>query len=391
MNDTMLHAAKTPPKGSMVASTVAGPEDGGTARLAVIAKRRYRIAAGRCVDGTDAPLLLDSRYADSDEDSILLEDSDLVAPDKTTTDVILRGSAYSHRGRTRELLTTLTVNTNRVSITKSVLVTGERRLRVHGQGRLSMSDPEPFQRMDLGWHRAFGGRDRGSEAIASRGRPSSAPGAMPSEDDVLAACAHSYPRNRHGRGFWIDCERRRLDGERLPNQCDPEDPVTADRLLSPDPLTWMDAPTAAGFGPVDIFTFPRLVLGGVEMGCTPPTQPLRESALGALGPGPTVFNCAAPGLGNVQLVGNERVELQNLHRSAERFVFALPGERPRMRIEPPNTRTYELEAQLATVLIEPDRDCVTLTWAGAMPVAAEYPAALCAQIRHHVFWNGESS
>jgi hypothetical protein len=39
------------------------------------------------------------------------------------------------------------------------------------------------------------------------------------------------------------------------------------------------------------------------------------------------------------------------------------------------------------VLLEPEIDRVTLTWAGALPVAAVYPDAMVDEMRHGVVWS----
>ena len=104
-------------------------------------------------------------------------------------------------------------------------------------------------------------------------------------------------------------------------------------------------------------------------------------------PDPRAFNVAAPGLGLARLQGNEKVTLWHLSPRAEVLELRLPGDRPQILIEPPGTRTYELEPVLGTVLLEPDEDRVTMTWTGALPVAAPYGAEQCEELRHAVVWN----
>lgn len=356
--------------------------------LGLVTKRAYRLRRGRLNRGEPAALVRDPIYCELDEDAALVLDSDLFGLHKPATDVLLTGTAYAHRGATNELRTALVAGPAR----KEVHVTGDRELLVRHDGTLSATRPRPFEQMPLGWGRAYGGRDAGAEAAGLGDTP------VGLVADILASATHSYPRNRQGCGFFIDRDRRRLDGAALPNLSDPDDPIELERLFAADPYDWLDRPLPAGYGPIDGLTFPRCWLFGVGLEISRRRRPVREVALGALheqeaaklddpdDTQPRAFNCAPPGLATTQLRGDERVELYNLHRDAEHFVFELPGERPRLLVEPPNAGTFELEPRLTTVFIEPDEDRVTLTWAGSTPAAGLYSPEACATMRHAALW-----
>jgi hypothetical protein len=190
----------------------------------------------------------------------------------------------------------------------------------------------------------------------------------------------------------------RLEGELLPNLDDPDDPVEPQRLLADDALDWIDRPAAAAYCAIDELTFPRCVFYLLRPDWRAPKRPVYEVRMGMLQerdlhdrpieqpPDPRIFNHAPAGLAMRLLRGAERVSLWNLHPEHELLEFDLPAERPRLLVEPPGTRTFELEAQLKTVLVQPDENLVTLTWAGAMDVAAVYPAAMCREMRHAAAW-----
>ncbi len=364
--------------------------------LGVITKRAYRLVPGTLGPGSPAALRLDPLYRELDgDDHALVVDSDLFCLHKQTTDVVLTGTAHSHRGVVTELHTALVVG----SVRKDVLVTGDRSLQVRGDGSLSATAPQRFERMALGWSRAYGGRDRGSEpAVAAATRSPLPSSQLPSMDALLAESTHAYPRNRAGTGFFVDQDRQRLDGKPLPNLSDPGDPVELSRLLAADPCDWLDRPMPASYGPVGALTFPRCLWSGIGLQYSARSRPVREVALGALHdheveqidqPGPAqarAFNCAPPGLSTAQLTGRERIELWNLHPQTEHYGFALPDERPRLLLEPPSAGTFELQPKLATVFIEPDEDRVTLTWAGTTPAAGIYSPEQCAKMRHAATW-----
>ena len=373
-------------------TTVHSSALGQAALLGVITKRAYRLVPGKLGVGSPAALMVDPLYRELDEDDhALVIDSDLFCLHKQTTDVVLTGTAYSHRGVVTELHTALVVG----SVRKEVLVTGDRSLQVRADGSLSATPPQRFERMALGWSRAYGGRDRGSEPAP----PAATRSPLPSVEALLAQSTHAYPRNRAGTGFFVDQDRQRLDGKPLPNLSDPGDPVELSRLLAADPCDWLDRPGPASYGPVGALTFPRCLWSGIGLQCSQRSRPVREVALGALHaheveqidhPEPAqarAFNCAPPGLSTAQLTGREQVQLWNLHPGAEHYCFALPAERPRLLLEPPKAGTFELQPKLATVFIEPDEERLTLTWAGTTPAAGIYSPEQCAKMRHAVTWS----
>jgi hypothetical protein len=333
--------------------------------LGVVAIRRYALANGRLRGVAGATF----------------HPEDLHGFFKPFTDVVLDGSAHAPKGAT-ELATGLCVG----NASKRVNVVGDRTLRVKADGSVGASRAERFTRMPLSWARAYGGHDRWADVHFER-----------HGSGIERFGAFAYPRNREGVGYHLDLERGRLDGTPLPNLSDPDDPVEVARLLSQGIGDWMDRPAAAGYGRVERSSFPRCLHYRIGVHATRRERALHEQRLGAIAeadlapergrPDPRAYQCASLGLGSARLAGNERVSLWNLHPRQELVELDLPGERPRLLIEPPGTRTFELEPRLATVLIEPDEDRVTLTWAGSMPVAAVYPEPMCAEMRHAAIWS----
>jgi len=355
----------------------------------MVAKRTYRIAGNRLVATSDsASLEEEPQYVASTNigaQDRLVADSDLFSPLKPSTDVLVRGAAYSVRGAVRMLDTHVEVGPLR----KSVRAWGRRTILVADGGRLRLSEPEAFESMPLTWDHAYGGRDEGSEA--GRKLVAKPPRDEPPHGQVL------YPRNPAGRGFRLDIARERLHGTDAPNLEDPADPITADRLLARDALDWLDRPAAVCYEPVDWWSVPRLAFWlGVE--AAPNARPIYERSLGirkhdelssrplVAAADPRAFNCATPGLCGVRLTGAEPVRLWCLHPTRELLEVALPAERPRLLLEPPGCGVYELPPVLATVLIEPSAERVTLTWTGTMEVAAPYPRGACDAMRSAVRW-----
>jgi hypothetical protein len=364
---------------------------GARAYLGVTAKRTYVLRHGGRAElaGEQIPIRV---LPELGQDDRLIHETELLAGLKPTTDVVLHGSARSHRGPVPALSAALRVG----PIAKTLQVWGDRRVQLGAGGALAFSAPEHFSSMPLTWERAYGGRDTYAES-----KETPIPDLGPPYEDgrrpLLGAL--SYPRNQHGRGFFVDLDRERLAGALVPNLADASDPVLPDRLVARDYMAWIDCPVAACFEPIDAVTFPRSLFLLPAL-FDKPTRPIPEATVGVLtstdlarmdayDPAlhPRALNCAAAGLATHRLYGGERIQLWNLHRDRELFEVDLPGERPRLLVEPPGVGAREMEPLLQTVEIEPEHDRVTLTWAGAIEAAMVYPPEMTAEIRHHAVWS----
>lgn len=362
----------------------------GGPRLGIVAKRAYRGLARGALRPSSIPCAIRTvpEYDSDGPAAELLGDSDLMALLKPATDVILRGHAYSYGRSVRELDTALGVGAGH----KRVRVVGDRWVERRGD-LLAFTDPAPFDRMPITWRRAFGGRDTAAEAARDR----SAARFGPRRGD-LATGALTYPRNAAGVGFLVGGGEGRLVGTHLPNLEDPDDPIRVEAMQVDDLLCWGACPVAAGYGPIDPFTFPRAAFL-LPPQRKPGGRQLHEVAVGALGaadledrpfdaaPNTRLYNCAATGLGLHRLNGGERVKMWNLHPESSLVEFALPVERPTLLLQPPGCPVIVIEAQLSTVELAPDDDTVTLTWAGSTPVAAPFPEDITRAMQHAARWS----
>lgn len=365
----------------------------GRPALALLAKRAYRLAgAALSPDREERPLLEERVTAPSGNPGALdrlVHESDLFAAARPLCDILVHGSVRPARGPVKTLDTGVQVG----SFRKVVRVWGNRTMTVDGQGRLRFSEPEPFSSMPLSWDNAYGGRDEHAEARLFP--PRKARFGKPPEEDSRGIIG--YPRNPSGRGFFLDLERDRLEGGRAPNLEDPEDPVTPDRLLARGPLDWLDRPAAACYAPLDVLTFPRAVFFAAPA-FDPPSRPVREVALGALGEEDLAgrdllrpkldlraAQCASPGL-SVPITSRIRMSLWNLWPGREMVEVDLPPEVPQLVLEPPGCPPVELEPVLKTVLFDLEEERVVLVWSGSMEVAAPYPGHMCASMRRAVRW-----
>lgn len=371
----------------------------GRSYLGLVVKRAYRIPPRGRAEPLDetSPLQLKPSYADAKDAPgmrRLVHDSDLFAAPKQVTDVLLNGSAHSRRGHVLSLDTALEIG----PVKKAVRVHGDRRIERAPSGELCFGPAEGFIDMPITWDLAYGGRDLYAEQTLFP-KPTGKLDPHAGKDEVHGAL--SYPRNYAGRGFFIslgDTDRERFVGTLAPNLEDPNYPIAPEDLVLADLMAWIDGPVSACYGPIDYFTFPR-ALFVLRPDFNPPKRRPYEVEVGAIhlddleepaqfGPSkdPRAYSCAPAGLGSHRLAGGEKVKLWNLHRGRDYVEFDLPEDRPTLVLEPPGVAPRTLEPQLATVLIEPDDDKVTLTWAGALETAMVYPEEMLPRVGRSAHW-----
>jgi hypothetical protein len=377
-------------------------EDGRLA-LAGVVRRTYGVSSGRAELADEQRPLVDvpDLAMGSGESAILVDDSDIVAP-KLATDVVVRGHAYAPEPSRR-----LTIGVAVGTAVRTLEVVGERRATVSADGGVRFSSPEPFERLELSYEHAYGGYDEHahqimaplddetqttmaelaklcddeSEIRLSQDEAADEPRAEP---PLRFLGPFAYPRNPVGRAYFIDLDRVRADGAALPRIEDPEDRLVPERLFLASPLRWIDAPIPGSLGWMQHSWYPRYArFMGPLLQHDEPTKAIRETELGdgddlvrmpARGMDrvfPRALQGAAPGLARVRLVGNEPIELRNLHPSEPSWRFELPGEAPQITLQPPGLQALRPKAVLQTVRIEPDRDRVSLTWCAAVPLMAE--------------------
>jgi len=258
------------------------------------------------------------QYSGEPGKSSVLYDADLTGA-KQNTDVVLNGSAYAPMGNlATEVMVTMKVS----GMTKTLKVFGDR----HWESflGLSMTPPEPFEKMPITYERAFGGWDTIPEKVTDQ---------------------RLEPRNPIGAGFATRAEH--LVDKPLPNVEDPK------HLIS----SWKDRPPPMGFGAISSYWLPRRGYAGT---CDSKWQKVRFP----LWPedfDDRFFQCApedqqVPGF----LKGGEEVELVNL--SATGYLnFDLPKAYPVFTTRFGKERV-EHRAKLQTVILEPDHPRVIMVW-----------------------------
>jgi len=363
--------------------------------IGLIAKRTYSLEQGKIclLHEKQEPLIFqpvinDQDYLEHDWDAVIR---------KEMTDVVLKAGAFVPGG---EKQTRLDVAMQVAGHRKDALVFGNR-VAHWNAGAISFSEPEPFSSMPLNYTLAYGGSDE--KARASNDQMGAADLQKYVTLDLSKANLCVYPRNSAGKGYVLANDER-IEGLVLPNIEDPDDLLTPERLVVPQGEQWYRQPLPAGFDFFDYNWFPRHAFSGFGLlnfsGHKPESLDLlREIQLGYIKPedldgsrglvtGMTerYLNAASPGLSLPYLKGNETIRLWHMDPDHPEFVFHLPDDVPRMFIRPLDEKKQEVTPRLYTVLIEKEKNQVSLIWGGTLiPRLAHGPEQI-AKVEHSVNW-----
>ena len=245
---------------------------------------------------------------------------------KPGTDVVMVAKARSTRGPVRQLDVKLSVG----QMQKVVRVFGNRYWEKSATG-WSMTPPEPFESMPLVYEFAYGGTDPWQE-----------PEGQPEVDQ----------RNPVGRGYAGKKSHKATDRIPLPNLELP-DQLISDIRQRPEP---------AGFGFVARNWQPRsLMMGTYDEAWESDRNPLLPTDFD-----PASYAAASQGLrADYFMAGGEPVSIENVSANGP-VNFTLPVTRIKV-VSYIDQQRVEHETLLDTVVIEPNRNRVSLTWRVAIP------------------------
>lgn len=247
---------------------------------------------------------------------------------KPATDVVLIGHAQACTGSVTDLVVRLRVG----PLDKSARVTGDR-YWLKSLGMISVTSPEPFEKIPLIYERAFGGCDR----------------SHPDPDK------HTFePHNPAGTGFRSK-HGRFEEGIRLPNLEDPRDLVRE----------YGQTVVPVGFGFTSPDWQPRAQFAGTyNEQWMEERMPLLPKDFDR-----RFFNAASPGLiAPGYLRGDEPVSIENASPHGT-ISFNLPGvTAPECRVQLRGGRDGVVSTNLDTVVINTDEDLLLLIWRGHLPV-----------------------
>ncbi len=266
------------------------------------------------------PVSVTSRNRGAAGSTSLVEESDLFGV-KAGTDVLVDGCAWAPKGyRARVLDVGLRVG----PVDKRLRVFGDRYWHRHLVRGLVPTPPDWFESMPIHYERAYGGQDL-SAGDAAKHR-------IEDRNPVGVGCAVSAEH----------CVDRRLPNIEYPHQ-----------LIE----SWRDRPAPAGLNAVECSWSPRRQLAGTyDEAWRRDRFPLWAEDFDGR------YNNCAPLDQQVApfLRGGEEVELVNLSPGG-RIAFTLPRIHPCFRTYF-GRETQEHRGQLCTVLLQPDRSRVVMSW-----------------------------
>lgn len=315
----------------MIAGYTMGLEPSGRELLVVVIKGTFSLprAAGETLRLAEEqlPLVMADTFTGAPGFSAPVYEAEF-APRKKRVDVLLLGSAYAPQGRPA---TRVPVGLRVNGLTKSLAVVGNR-LWQAGGGGIKAGDPQPFTVMPIGYDCAFGGVDSRHEDVSKH---------------------MAYTRNPVGRGFHKHLRSEWVDGASLPNTEELNRPVT-----QPDGDF---APMA--FGPIGRAWEPRARYAGTYdpqwLDHHFPFLPQDfDEAYYQSAPADQQFD--GP-------VGGQEVALVNLTADGQRS-FIIPVFEAPVHVFPRKGEREDLRATLDTLVLEPDRERMTMTWRVARPL-----------------------
>jgi hypothetical protein len=282
-------------------------------------------------------------------------------------------------------------------------VFGERQLSLSRNGTLTLSSPEPIERVPLRWESAYGGVDR--TLLEELGDPLVKLAEQLGEALDPEQTMFAYPRNPHGRGYLIEPSPSAVAATRLPLLEDPRQLLTATSVARLDPELWPLAPRPMCPAWLPYVHFPRSAQSGLPIPSFDRDRidwrslsEVQERLLRteALTPGAPIekridIGCAqaaAPGMRFGEVTPGAAVQIQNVHPELPTWQWRLPLERPRVAYRIPQQPAEEMEAKIRSLFIQPEKDLVCVVWVGERHLQAPFTKEQLVRAEFGMKWAG---
>ncbi len=334
-------------------------------RAYVLVKRTYRLGPEGCEALPAEPLDHDLRDETLQPRMPLGSDFWTV---KQATDVVLIGSAFAPGGRPVEQME---VRCEVGDQSKRVAVFGPRELEWPANGSPRFGPPEPFVEVPVTCELAYGGID-------PRVLPRAAPTNMHEALGLATDHPGIYPRNPFGLGYLVVPER--ATGMMLPLLEDPDDLLTAERVVVGEPERWFRQPLPWTLDWLHPLMLPRLLLAGGDAHFPAPDEDLAEVQRGYVpaasresfpgdeplelhelpAPLPGFYQEASLGMTFPWLGSGCPIKVEGMHPDGRSLTFSLPPE-PAVSLEVEG-HSEAARANLTTVVIRPGDETVNLVY-----------------------------
>ena len=361
---------------------ISGNNTKGKPILSVITKRTFDLdEQGNCTLADLQLPLVENVEMHSDFEEIVTQDIDLY-PYKPFTDIVLKGKAYNFQNSSSFLASIEIANQN-----VDMQIFGNRKVSKNERGRFIFSEPEIIEDIPLEYQYAYGGKDLLAEKpIRDQFEQEESLNFLGEVFDPLEGSPFRYPRNPAGKGYIIEAHNETIESLELPNIEDPYNLLTPETLLCPSPLDWYKMPVPRCTDWVSPGWFPRIAYFGMyplpngldEEVCEIKNKWADRDVLKSqvdVNKAKFSFracNGASLGLQSNYLNGGESCRLTNIHPKKREFIFNLPKDRPKIKVDGRNGKMLNTDPVLHTVLIEPEHNRLIMVWCGSARAIRPY-------------------
>ena len=361
---------------------VSGNNQNGKPILSVIVKRTYNIQDdGNCVlSDEQTPLNREVEFYKKKAGAI--EHDIDVYPIKPFTDIVVKGKAKNPRN-TNSFKASVEI----ARLKLEMQITGDRKAHKSENGVLTFSEAELVNEVPLEYRFAYGGKDLLAEKPLREKIESDESLKYINEIlDPLSGSPYRYPRNPVGKGFIVEPHRETIEALNLPNIEDPRNLLTPDNLICKDVDQWYKMPVPICTDWVSPGWFPRVAYFGVyplpqglnenvyeiknnwaDPDLLKSTSDIKKSQFSF-----RACNGASLGLQANYLQGGEQCRLTNIHPNKKEFVFKLPNEQPKIKVDGRNGKLLTTSPVMHSVIIEPDRKKLSVVWCGSAKAIRPY-------------------
>ncbi|MDO6597312.1 DUF2169 domain-containing protein [Oceanihabitans sp. 2_MG-2023] len=376
---------------------ISGNNVSGKPILSLIVKRTYIILNnGTCIyNEVQKPITKEHTFYDDNEKHID-QDIDLYTY-KPLTDVIVKGKARTNK-KTNSFQACVEIARLKLDIT----IFGNRNLYKANNGIPTFTTPENILEVPLTYNFAYGGKDLLAERhLKERIENDTKLKYLNEVTDLLAGSPYRYQRNPEGKGYITSLNEEGLEKVELPNLENPYQLVTPENIVCKSIAHWQKMPLPVATDFVHPGWFPRVAYFGmypipkgfdedayeitkklVDEEILKSRFEIKKAHFNF-----RAFNSASLGLQSRYLHGGESCRLTNIHPNKTEFVFKLPNEQPKIKIDNRKGKLIKADVNMHSVIIEPDTNSLSIVWCGTIKALRPYMEEELEKMPFEVKWN----
>ncbi|WP_209405198.1 DUF2169 domain-containing protein [Pseudozobellia sp. WGM2] len=378
------------------AQLLSGKNSKGKPFLSLIVKRTYEINDnGSCsISDKQLPLVVDLK-TNKENDEIVDQDIDLY-PFKPFTDIIVKGKARSVKN-TFSFLASVEI----AKLKLDLQIQGNRKVYKKENGSYAFSEAESINEIPLEYKYSYGGKD----LLAEKPFKEKIMGKESFKHildvvDPFEGSPYRYPRNPIGKGFIVEPNNETIETLNLPNIEDPNNLLTSENFICKEPFKWYRMPVPVCTDWVCPGWFPRIAYFGIyplpngldeniyeiknkwsSKELLKSTNEIKKSQFSF-----RACNGASLGLQSRYLFGGESCRLTNIHPDRSEFVFRLPQETPKIKVDGRNGKLLRTSPVMHSVIIEPDKKKLSIVWCGSAKAIRPYFEEELKTMPYEVIW-----